>query len=67
MIYLHGQRIHSLHAKGMDVVRSLDGWANTELQRYLKPSSKSWQPADFLPDPASPDFFDQVRGTCLTS
>ncbi|EFJ46489.1 hypothetical protein VOLCADRAFT_62507 [Volvox carteri f. nagariensis] len=28
--------------------------------RYLKASERSWQPADLLPDPASPDFYDQV-------
>ena len=27
----------------------------------LKDTNKIWQPSDFLPDPASPDFVDEVR------
>lgn len=60
-IYHNGQRVHSLHTKGMEVVESLQDWARTDLLRLLKPVERCWQPADFLPDPASPDFFDQVR------
>ncbi|KAJ9515953.1 hypothetical protein QJQ45_016871 [Haematococcus lacustris] len=59
-IFVNGQRVHSLHAKGLDVIQSLDGWASTDLLRYLRPVDKSWQPSDFLPDSSSPDFLDMV-------
>lgn len=57
----NGQRVHSLHDRGIDVISSLQGWAQNSLLRYLKPVDKCWQPSDFLPDPASPDFYDQVQ------
>jgi acyl-[acyl-carrier-protein] desaturase len=60
-VFLNHQRVHSLHERGLDVINSLTGWAGTELVRYLRPVQRCWQPADLLPDPASPDFFDQVR------
>ncbi|KAL6752728.1 fatty acid desaturase-domain-containing protein [Haematococcus lacustris] len=44
----------------LDVIQSLDGWASTDLLRYLRPVDKSWQPSDFLPDSSSPDFLDMV-------
>ncbi|KAJ9515831.1 hypothetical protein QJQ45_008717 [Haematococcus lacustris] len=52
--------LRNLHAKGLDVIQSLDGWASTDLLRYLRPVDKSWQPSDFLPDSSSPDFLDMV-------
>lgn len=30
------------------------------IQKFLKPADTNWQPQDFLPDPESPEFFDQV-------
>jgi len=52
--------VHSLHAHGLDVIKSMGNWAETDLMRYLKPVDKCWQPSDLLPDSASPDFEDQV-------
>lgn len=54
--------MHSLSERGKDVIRSMEGWAQTELPRFLKPVDKSWQPSDLLPDSSSPDFLDEVRG-----
>lgn len=59
-IYISGQRVHSLHEKGIEVIRSLDSWAETKLLKLLKPVDKCWQPSDILPDPTSPDFYDQI-------
>jgi hypothetical protein len=33
LLFLNGQRVHSLHARGMDVIKSLDSWADTDLVR----------------------------------
>ncbi len=41
-------------------VQGMEGWAARELPRYLKDSDTCWQPSDWLPEPASPDFQDQV-------
>lgn len=59
-IILDGQLCHSLTEERLDVVRSLDDFASTELFKLLKPVDKCWQPQDFLPDPASDDFLDQL-------
>lgn len=66
-IYFQGQRVHSLHAYGMDVLQSMGAWAEKDLMRFLKPVEKCWQPTDFLPDSSSPDFEDQVRALRETS
>jgi hypothetical protein len=60
LIIISGQRGHSLTDTGRDVLSSMEGWANKELPRYLKPVDKCWQPSDFLPESSSPDFYDQV-------
>lgn len=31
------------------------------IDKYLKPVEENWQPADLLPDPSDPNFFDAVR------
>ncbi|CAN6299976.1 unnamed protein product [Urochloa humidicola] len=43
-----------------DVLRSLDGWAESNLLPLLKPADRSWQPHDLLPDSSSPGFRDAV-------
>ncbi|KAG0628101.1 hypothetical protein M758_1G000400 [Ceratodon purpureus] len=45
----------------LEVIASLDSWAQENLLPLLKPVSKSWQPQDFLPDASSECFFDEVR------
>ena len=59
-IYLAGQRVHSLHPRGLEVIQGLNGWAEKDLMRLLKPVGNCWQPSDLLPDSSSPDFFDEV-------
>jgi len=60
LLIMSGQRVHSMHEQGFDCMRSLSSWAQNDLLRYLKPADTNWQPSDFLPDPASPEFFDQL-------
>ena len=59
-IYVSGQRVHSLHDRGLEVIQGLSSWAEKDLMRLLKPVESCWQPTDFLPDSSSPDFYDQV-------
>lgn len=60
-LWIPDQRTHSLTAKGRDVIDSMGSWAQQKLLPYLKTVEHSWQPADWLPDASSPDFYDQVR------
>ncbi|KAK3153431.1 hypothetical protein QOZ80_2BG0172460 [Eleusine coracana subsp. coracana] len=43
-----------------EVLRSLEGWAESNLLPLLKPVDRSWQPHDLLPDSSSPGFRDAV-------
>eukprot|EP00892_Ulva_mutabilis_P004451 jgi/Ulvmu1/2378/UM130_0011.1 len=47
--------------KKVDVIKSMDSWMSDNIEPFLIPSSKSWQPSDFLPSPTSPDFEDAIR------
>jgi acyl-[acyl-carrier-protein] desaturase len=52
--------MHSLHPQGIEVISNMGGWAEQNLLRYLKPAHSNWQPQDLLPQPSSPDFYDEV-------
>ncbi|CAD7704394.1 unnamed protein product [Ostreobium quekettii] len=54
------QVLHSLTDTGREVIGSMDEFIRTDVTKMLRPVSKSWQPADFLPLPESSDFIDQV-------
>lgn len=45
----------------LEVIESLEDWAQTSLLSMLKPVDKCWQPQDFLPDPSSESFFEDVK------
>ncbi|XP_047970909.1 stearoyl-[acyl-carrier-protein] 9-desaturase, chloroplastic-like isoform X2 [Salvia hispanica] len=45
----------------VEIFKSMEGWAEDNLLIHLKPVEKCWQPQDFLPDPASDGFHDQVE------
>ncbi|KAA8532142.1 hypothetical protein F0562_006716 [Nyssa sinensis] len=45
----------------LEIFESLEGWAKKNLLVHLKPIDKCWQPQDFLPDPTSCAFFDQLE------
>ncbi|KAG0557668.1 hypothetical protein KC19_9G071200 [Ceratodon purpureus] len=57
----HSKVMHTITPERLELFKSLEGWASETLLPYLKPVEKSWQPQDFLPDPAAEDFLDQVR------
>lgn len=63
-VIINGQILHSIEPARLDVINSLEreGWVERELMKMLKPVQKSWQPADYLPDGADPDFLDKVCG-----
>lgn len=49
---------------GIELVRglqSMESWMSDNVEPFLIPSSKSWQPSDYLPDPASAEFPDAIR------
>ncbi|CAN6864690.1 hypothetical protein Bca4012_046071 [Brassica carinata] len=52
---------YSMPPQKLEIFKSLEGWANDNLLPYLKPVEKSWQPTDFLPEPESEGFYDQVK------
>ena len=68
-IILDGQVLHSIEPHRLDVINSMekDGWVDRELSKMLKPVEQSWQPADYLPDPASDTFMDEVCLSCVAS
>ncbi|KAL6976132.1 Stearoyl-[acyl-carrier-protein] 9-desaturase 7, chloroplastic [Sarracenia purpurea var. burkii] len=58
---VHVQVTHSMPPEKIEMFKSLDGWAMENILVHLKPVEKCWQPQDFLPDPASEGFEDQVK------
>ena len=57
---LHVQILHSMTSQQLDAVSSMEDYVESAVVPNLKDVSKCWQPADYLPDPSSPDFLDQV-------
>nr|GMD32906.1 Stearoyl-[acyl-carrier-protein] 9-desaturase, chloroplastic [Ipomoea batatas] len=45
----------------VQVKHSMQNWAEQNLLVHLKPVEKCWQPSDFLPDPSSEGFDEQVK------
>uniref|UniRef100_A0A5B7C3X4 Putative stearoyl-ACP desaturase n=1 Tax=Davidia involucrata TaxID=16924 RepID=A0A5B7C3X4_DAVIN len=58
---VHVQVSHSMPPQKIEIFKSLDDWAEKNILVHLKPVEKSWQPSDFLPDPASDGFEEQVK------
>ncbi|KAK4480206.1 hypothetical protein RD792_013268 [Penstemon davidsonii] len=58
---VHVQVTHSMPPEKREIFNSLNGWAQDNILVLLKDVEKCWQPADFLPDPASEGFDEQVR------
>jgi len=44
----------------IEIFKSLDKWAKENILVHLKHVEKSWHPQDFLPNPASEGFMEQV-------
>ncbi|KAK8663582.1 hypothetical protein V6N13_083394 [Hibiscus sabdariffa] len=58
---VHVQVTHSMPPQKIEIFKSLEDWAENNILTYLKPVEKCWQPHDFLPDPTSDGFYDQVK------
>ncbi|EFN56251.1 hypothetical protein CHLNCDRAFT_35190 [Chlorella variabilis] len=58
---VNGQVLHSATKEQLDVVASMDKYAEEHVLPILKPVEKCWQAQDFLPHPESPDFLDHVH------
>ncbi|CAI9754514.1 unnamed protein product [Fraxinus pennsylvanica] len=57
---VHVQVTHSLEPEKREIFNSLNNWAEENILVLLKDVEKSWQPSDFLPEPASEGFYEQV-------
>ncbi|KAE8665114.1 desaturase [Hibiscus syriacus] len=55
------QASHTMPPHKIEIFKSLDYWARDNILIHLKQVDKCWQPKDFLPDPSSDGFADQVR------
>eukprot|EP00877_Chromochloris_zofingiensis_P008637 jgi/Chrzof1/4026/Cz13g17200.t1_SACPD2[v5.2] len=51
--------VRQRHAR-LRVVEELTPWAAQQLPKYMSSPRTCWQPADLLPNAASPDFYEQV-------
>uniref|UniRef100_O82014 Acyl-[acyl-carrier-protein] desaturase n=1 Tax=Linum usitatissimum TaxID=4006 RepID=O82014_LINUS len=58
---VHMQVTHSMPPQKLEIFKSLEGWAEDVLLPHLKPVEKCWQPQDFLPEPESDGFEEQVK------
>ncbi|XP_031391539.1 LOW QUALITY PROTEIN: stearoyl-[acyl-carrier-protein] 9-desaturase, chloroplastic-like [Punica granatum] len=58
---VHVQVTHSMPPQKIEIFKSLDEWAEQNILVHLKPVEKCWQPQDFLPDPSSEGFEEQVN------
>ncbi|KAK8519459.1 hypothetical protein V6N13_133382 [Hibiscus sabdariffa] len=52
---------HSIPPQKIEMFKSLDDWVGDNILIHLKPTEKSWQPQDFLPDSKSDGFYEQVK------
>lgn len=52
---------NKLQSHQLDLIHSLDGWAETDLMPILKDVNGAWQPQDFLPDPSAPTWLEEVE------
>ncbi|KAF2322183.1 hypothetical protein GH714_008271 [Hevea brasiliensis] len=58
---VHVQVTHSVPAHKIEIFKSPEDWVGQNILVHLKPVEKCWQPQDFLPDPASDGFEEQVK------
>ena len=48
-------------ASRFEVIKTLEGFVDEQIDSLLKPVNESWQPSDFLPDLQAEDWSDQLR------
>ncbi|XP_071724868.1 stearoyl-[acyl-carrier-protein] 9-desaturase, chloroplastic-like [Rutidosis leptorrhynchoides] len=58
---VHNQVTHSLPPEKVEIIKSLENWAEENILTLLKPVEKCWQPQDFLPKPDTEVFHDHVK------
>ncbi|XP_054812995.1 stearoyl-[acyl-carrier-protein] 9-desaturase, chloroplastic [Prosopis cineraria] len=58
---VHVQVTHSMPPQKIEIFKSLEAWAEENILVHLKPVEKCWQPQDFLPEPSSDGFDEQVK------
>ncbi|MBA0840882.1 hypothetical protein Goarm_003422 [Gossypium armourianum] len=58
---MHVQVTHSMPPQKIEVFKSLENWVEENLLSLVKPIDNNWQPQDFLPDPTSDGFYDQIQ------
>eukprot|EP00250_Pteridium_aquilinum_P001539 c11734_g1_i1 orf=330-1538(-) len=64
---VHKQVTHSMPPEKIEMFKSLQGWAETDILPFLKPVEKCWQPQDFLPEPSSDGFLDEIKDLRMRS
>ncbi|XP_075660944.1 stearoyl-[acyl-carrier-protein] 9-desaturase, chloroplastic-like isoform X2 [Castanea sativa] len=47
--------------KKVEIFKSMENWARNNVLTLLKPVKECWQPQDFLPNPTSDGFIEQVH------
>ncbi|XP_048496611.1 stearoyl-[acyl-carrier-protein] 9-desaturase, chloroplastic [Beta vulgaris subsp. vulgaris] len=57
----HHQVTHSMPPEKIEIFKSLEKWAESNILTHLKPVEKCWQPQDFLPDPTSDGFYEELK------
>lgn len=58
---VHVQVTHSMPPQKVEIFRALEDWAENNILVHLKPVENCWQPQDFLPDPSSEGFYEEVQ------
>ncbi|KAF4394003.1 hypothetical protein G4B88_025972 [Cannabis sativa] len=48
-------------AKKVEIFKSMEEWGRENILPLLKPVEQSWQPQDFLPEPTSEEFYEQLK------
>ncbi|XP_059448672.1 stearoyl-[acyl-carrier-protein] 9-desaturase, chloroplastic-like [Corylus avellana] len=53
--------VHPMLPEKDEIFKSMEEWVRTDILTLLKSVEKSWQPQDFLPNPTSDGFVEQVN------
>ncbi|KAK1299790.1 hypothetical protein QJS10_CPB13g01670 [Acorus calamus] len=58
---VHIQVTHSMPLEKVEIFKSLNDWAEENILIHLKQVEQCWQPQDFLPEPSSDGFIEEVN------
>ncbi|KAK1263331.1 hypothetical protein QJS04_geneDACA008407 [Acorus gramineus] len=58
---VHIQVTHSMPPEKVEIFKSLNDWAEENILIHLKQVEQCWQPQDFLPEPSSDGFIEEVN------